>query len=117
MLHVWPPQYYGLYAAQRTENFVATGTSPTPVELVGGNQYAAFQVVGVGGTPTTWDVRLEGSLDGTNWTQIMAHTTATGNAVVAFGGANPYPVRYVRVNVNGLTLAPATSINVYWRMT
>lgn len=70
------------------------------------------QVVGVGATPTSWTVNLEGSLDGTNFTTILTHDTEIGDKNVIWLGANRSPVLYFRVNVASLTLGSATSITV-----
>lgn len=80
---------------------------------VNGRTNFAIQVVGVGGTPTSWDVRLEGTVDGANWTELMLHVTVDGNGTLKFSGANRYPVDAVRFRVNGLTIAPATDIDCY----
>ena len=70
------------------------------------------QVVGTGAGASVWDVRLEGSLDGTNFTTILSHTNATGDKVVLWSGLTLYPSRYFRSRVAGLTLGGATNIVV-----
>lgn len=88
---------------------IATGTthdtSTTPLRVF------ALQVKGTGAIPTLWTVVLEGSLDGTNFSTLMTHVTATGDGAVlwATGAA---PVLYLRSRCTALTLGPATNITV-----
>lgn len=72
----------------------------------------SVQVNSNGGLATAWDVRLEGGLDGSNFTQILQHTNVTGNLVTVFSGAVFSPTFRFRTRVAGLTLGPATSITV-----
>lgn len=91
-----------------TQQFTATGQSkaiPLPEPFA---RSFAIQVKGVGGTPTSWTVALEGSLDGANWTTLGTHNAVDGSTVWAVDK----PVTFVRINVSALTLAPATAINV-----
>lgn len=74
-------------------------------------KYFSIQVNGVGGTPTAWDVRLECSLDGLAWTQVVQHTNADGIGTTK-PLATAFPCLKMRANVAGLTLAPASSIGV-----
>jgi hypothetical protein len=68
----------------------------------------ALQVKGVGAAPTSWTVNLEGSIDGVNWTLLVAHNSVDGSTVWAVDK----PVTQVRVNVSALVLGGATAINV-----
>lgn len=69
----------------------------------------ALQVVGQGAAATAWTVDLEVSLDGSTWSSVLAHVTATGDAVIVFGSG---PAPLVRVNVSALTLGGASAILV-----
>jgi len=40
-------------------------------------------------------VALEGSIDGTNWSKIIANTTITANGTTHYNSAN-HPVKYIR---------------------
>jgi len=74
---------------------------------------AAFAILvkGTGGTPTIWDIRLEGSLDGTNYQQILAHTNATGDGVTLFSGATLSPCLWIRSRSAGaITLGTASAV-------
>lgn len=66
------------------------------------------------GTVTAWDVRIEGTLDGTNWYQILQHTAADLSGTVKWTGAALYPVSQFRYRVAGLTLGAGTSIDVFF---
>lgn len=77
-------------------------------------KYYALQVKGSTGTPSAWDVRLEGSLDGANWTGIMSHSTGDGDGTVKVS-TNPviFPAAWVRSRLNSLTFgSSATSLTV-----
>lgn len=110
MLHVPGGPYYERYPILRTFEFMATGFSA--VVPVFGAQHYALQVTGVGATATTWDIRLEGTLDGVAWTQILQHLLGSGDGAVLFTGANRFPVEEVRINVQTLTLGGASAVNV-----
>lgn len=84
--------------------------------FVGGRTTYALQVTGVGGAASAWDVRLEGSLDGSAWQTILTHVTVSGDGALVFGGANRFPIDQARINVSALTLGgpPPTAIRVTW---
>lgn len=69
----------------------------------------AIQVKGVGGTPTSWSVTLEGSLDNTNWTIITTHNSTDGSTVWDTAGK---PNLFVRANVGAVTLGPASALRI-----
>ena len=71
----------------------------------------SIQCKGVGGIPTIWDIRLEGSLDGTNFQQILQHTNATGDGAVLFSGSARSPCLYFRSRSAGaITLGTASAV-------
>lgn len=98
-------------AIRRTQNFTVAASGAAIV--VSGRGSYAIMVVGVGGVPTAWDVRLEGTLNGTNWTELtgMTHATGDGNGTIKWSGANRFPVHAVRFRLNAITLGPASSID------
>jgi hypothetical protein len=55
--------------------------------------YALF--VTVASINTNVIIALEGSIDGINWSKIIANTTITANGTTHYNTAN-HPVRYVR---------------------
>jgi hypothetical protein len=92
--------YKGLTTTGAMPQFGAPGGVPF-------YQYT-LQVKGQGGTLTSWDARIEGSIDGANWTQIAQQNTTDGATV--FVVDKPAPL--VRVNLAALSLGTATSIDV-----
>lgn len=63
------------------------------------------------GTVTSWDVRLEGSLDGVTFTTILTHTNVSpGDTLTTFNGASAYPVLYFRARCAGLIIGAGTNI-------
>lgn len=76
-------------------------------------KHFAMQVVGVGGTAPLWDVRLEGSLDGVNFTEILQHNNTIGNGAVLWSGTDIYPCSFFRARVVSLTLGPTSALKVY----
>lgn len=99
-----------LPSTSRTDTFTTTASGAvincTAVPL----SAFSIQVKGTAATPTTWDVRLEGSLDGTNFSQILQHTNSTGDAAVLYSGAVLSPSLYIRSRCDTLTLGPATNV-------
>ena len=71
-----------------------------------------LQVVGVPVSASAWTVVLEGSVDGVNFSEILKHTTLTGDKQNLFSGTTLFLAKYYRINVTALTLGPATSISV-----
>lgn len=98
--------------AAKLFNATTTGVQTPVLGAPGGVAFVryAIQVKGVGGTPTTWSVTLEGSLDGVNFTTILTHANADTDGTVKWDGGGK-PCLYIRANVGTLTLAPASSIN------
>jgi hypothetical protein len=88
-----------------------TGQVNASIGAPGGGPFAtyALQVKGVGGTPTSWSVTLDGSLDNTNWTTLITHTTTDGSTSYETTGK---PNLFVRVNVGAVTLGPASALLV-----
>ena len=99
-------------SAQRSDTFTTTSSgvtvdvSSTPLSVF------SIAVKGTGGVATIWTALLEGSLDGTNFTTILAHTNVTGDGLSLFIGASAAPSRYFRSRCSALTLGPASNIVV-----
>lgn len=70
----------------------------------------AVQVKGTGGAATLWNVSLEGSLDGTNYQELINHATADGDGVVKW--TSDKPILHLRSRCSALTLGGATNIVV-----
>ena len=72
----------------------------------------AVQVKGTGAAASAWNVRLEGSLNNTEFSTILTHTEVTGDGVVLYSGSTLSPSLYVRSRVASITLGSATDIVV-----
>ncbi len=100
------------FKATRSDTFTGT-TSGTTIDVSASpTQSYAIAIKGTGASATTWDVRLEGSLDNTNFTQILQHTNTIGDGVALFSGSALSPALYIRSRVSGLVLGGATNIVV-----
>lgn len=98
-------------ASARNDTYTATGNGTT-VTVNAGLKNFAIQVVQTG-TITAWDVRIEGALDGTNFTQILQHTNVTGSGVTLFTGAAASPCTSFRSRCAGLTKGAGTNVIAY----
>jgi hypothetical protein len=96
----------------RSDTFTTTGNGVTVNASASPKKYYSVQVDSTGGVASVWDVRLEGSLDNTNFSQILQHTNTTGDGAVMFIGDSVAPALYWRVRCAGLTLGVATNIIV-----
>lgn len=99
--------------AFRSDSFVATG--PGVAVDVSGRTCTDFalQVFGVGAAATTWNVQLQGSIDGVHWSSMFVHRTVVGDGECVWSGQAKFPVRFFRSNVVTLTLGSATSLTVW----
>lgn len=89
-----------------TANGVTVDTSTSPLSTY------SIQVKGTGAGATTWDIRLEGSLDGVNFSQILQHTNTTGDGAVLWIGSSSAPSLYFRSRCAGLVLGGASNVVV-----
>lgn len=64
------------------------------------------------GAVSAWNVILEGSLDGTNFSYITTHTQIMGTGATVFPGTNSSPCLYFRTRCTILTLGLGTNIIV-----
>lgn len=101
----------GLFAS-RSDTFTEAGNGVTVDCSLNPMSSFGIQVKGTGGTATAWDVRLEGSLDNTNWSTILNHTTNILDGVVLWSGAAKTPTLYVRSKVVSITLGAASNLVV-----
>lgn len=83
-------------------------------EVFGGSSSFGLQVGGVGGVPTSWNVVLEISIDGTLWAESLRHTDEDGNGALLYTQQNPVPATFIRVRVESLVLGPASELTVAW---
>lgn len=99
-------------SSYRTDNYTAAGAGTTINVSSSPLRTFSIQVTGIGATATSWDVLLEGSLNGVNFTTLMEHTEVIGNGVALFSGTNLQPVLYYRSRVVAVTLGGASAIAV-----
>lgn len=98
---------------QRSDTFTGTGNGGTVDATDSPVSSFALQVTGTGAAPTSWTVILEGTLDGTTFTEIMRHDNVQdSNGVTKFSGALRYPCNQFRTRCSALTLGSATDIVV-----
>ena len=98
---------------KRSDTYTASGNGATLNAADAIASSYSIQVVGTGAAATAWNIVLEGSLDGTNFSTMLTHTETTGNGAVLFAGANLYPSLFFRSRCVSLTLGSATDIVVY----
>jgi len=96
----------------RTDTFTTTAVGTIVDTSLAPLTSFALVVEGLTNPAASWDVRLEGSLDGTNFTQILQHTQLVGDKQVIFSGSNRSPALFIRSRVAGLLLGTASAINV-----
>lgn len=96
----------------RADTFTATGNGVTVSTSGAPVKSFAIQVKGTGVPATTWDIRLEGSLDNVNFSQILQHTNTTGDGTVLWSGSAATPTLYFRSRAAGLVLGAASDVVV-----
>ena len=96
-------------ANQRQFSFTAAGSEQ--FSIPNGASLFAIQVTGVGAAATAWDVDLDATLDGTNYTTIDTHATGDGNGVILWT-TTPTIAQNLRVILNSVTLGSATAVEV-----
>lgn len=69
-------------------------------------------VVGTDDVPSNWNVILQVSIDGMNFTPVLTHNTATGDSITIFTLEKLYPCLYYQINVTDLSLGNASNIVV-----
>jgi hypothetical protein len=91
--------------------YTGTGTGAILSTTLSFDQYALqVQVTGTS-TLTLWNVVLEGSLDGVNFSTILISTHLLGQGVI-WGSSLTVPTLYIRSRVVSLALGSATNIIV-----
>lgn len=86
-------------------NGVTVDASASPVSVFG------IQVK-MTGTVTSWDMRLEGSLNNSEFTTILTHTNATGDGVTLWIGSLKAPALYFRSRCAAIALNGGTNVVV-----
>lgn len=108
------PLPVGKYFATRADTYTGTANGTAVDVSVKPCSKYALQVKGTGAAATVWTVRLEGSLDGTTYTEVMRHSSANpvgNNADGATVWVDAGPFLYFRSRCSDtLTLGSATNI-------
>lgn len=104
------PIHMDMHATSQTFTSATTGTV-IDYHFVGASRFA-IQVKGVGASATSWDVRLEGSLDGISYTPLLQHTDNSTDGSIIASGPNVLMALYLRVNVAAVSLGSATGLKV-----
>ncbi len=72
-------------------------------------QSYSIEVCGEGGSLASWDVLLQGSLDGVHFTTFMTHSSGSlAECATTSSGASLFPYSYVRVSCDSLGLGTAS---------
>lgn len=95
--------------SSRSDTFVVAGSGTTVNVQTKPMKNFSISVVQTG-TVTSWDVRLEGSLDNVNFTQILQHTNVTGSGTTVFSGASVSPSLRFRARCAAIVLGTGTNI-------
>ena len=100
-----------LASETRTDNFSVAGNGVTVDTSLRPLSVFSLGVDGVGGTPTAWQVVLEGSLDGTKWSTILTHTQLSpGLGLTISSGSNRDPSLFMRSRCVSVILGSASAI-------
>lgn len=108
----------GLFFATRSDTYTTTANGITVDCSTKPCSRFALQVTGTGATPTAWNIILEGSLDGTTFTEILQHATSGNNppygaqadgAVITAAQAGPF-LYFRSRSAATLTLGSATNV-------
>lgn len=94
-----------------TDTYTSAGTGTTHADTVPHRGFAV-QVVGTGGVATSWNVVVEGSIDGVHFTPMLTHTEVIGDSIILWSSSNQFTSLSYRSRVVSLTLSPATNIVV-----
>ncbi len=98
--------------SSRSDTFSGTGSGTTVDLSAQGMSKFGIQVKGTGGIPTAWTVILEGSLDNSNFTQILKHSSANTPADTdgSVKWASNVPCLYFRSRCTAFTGGPASNV-------
>jgi hypothetical protein len=108
----------GTTAAERVViegNFGSAGNGATVDFSLQGMKNYSLQVKGASGVPTGWDVVGEVSNNGQQFSAVVQHASAAGDADGQMkwpAGGGQYAALYGRIRVISVTPGPASTINV-----
>lgn len=96
--------------SSRSDTYTAAANGTTVNISTHSRQYFAIQVKGTGAAATAWEVVLEGSLDGTNFTTILTHKNTTQADGEVLWLTVPAMCLYFRSRCVSITLGGATNV-------
>lgn len=94
----------------RSDTYTAAANGVTVDVTAAPTKSYGLTVKGTGAVATAWDVRIEGSLDNVNFTQILQSVTATGDGVTVWTGASLSPAIYIRSRCASVILGGASNV-------
>lgn len=89
----------------------ATGVYPSGLDLGAAFKNITMVVIESGTITTHVVVKLEGSLDGTNWYQVVAGVTGTGSTP-ATGTGTTVHAKYLRANITTQSVPTSGSVGL-----
>jgi hypothetical protein len=95
----------------RSDTFTVAGNGTTVNASSTPLKHYSVQVKGTGAAASAWEVRLEASLDGVNFSQVLQHITSTGDGAILWA-TTPAPSLYFRSRCVSVTLGSATNLIV-----
>lgn len=95
-------------ALSRADTYVAAGNGVAQV-IVGFIKYFTLQVIALGPV-TSWDVRLEGTLDGANWGQLAAITNVDGSGTIKIPTQGIVALLSIRTRCAAIVLGGGTNV-------
>lgn len=96
---------------KQIDTFTAAGNGTTIDVSLNPMSYFTMSVTATG-VVSLWNVILEGSIDGLNFTSLAIHTNLLGSGSLIFPGVNNTPCLYFRARCSSLTLGLGTNIVV-----
>lgn len=107
------PAFYSTSFVQSVSSAVASATTYKADVHTAPLQHFAIQVTGSTGTPSGWDVRLEGSLDGVTYKNLISHQVSDGSGTIKFSTQTSLgtfsPINFFQAYVSSLTLNSSSS--------
>jgi len=98
-------------AETRSDNYVGAANGETIDTSLSPLSRFSLNVAGVNGIALSWEVVLEGSLDGITFSTILTHTQlAVGLGLTISSGGNSNPSLYIRSRCISVSLGSASAI-------
>jgi len=94
----------------RTDSFTVAGAGQTVDTSLRPLSVFSLTVDQIGGVPVSWNIVLEGSLDGISWTTILTHTQLVGTGLTMYSGSNRNPCLFFRSRCAAVALGTASAL-------